>query len=81
MIAILAPSLITLMDLDVKNPIVMDLNDEEEKQETKEFIGTALVFNLNIDFCPIDKKTLAFNDRTEYHSSGNIEVSLPPPKS
>ena len=81
MVAILAPSIITLMEIDAKSPIVMDLNEEEEKQETKEFIGTALVFDLKIDFCHIDKKTLAVTGQIVHHSSGNIEVSLPPPKS
>ncbi len=81
MVAILAPSIITLTDFDVKNPVVMDLNDEEDKQEIKEFIGTALVFDLNIDLSPFNKKALAFNSHFTYHTSGNIEVSLPPPKS
>lgn len=81
MVAILAPSIITLTDFDVKNPVVMDLNDEEDKQEIKEFIGTALVFDLNFDLSSFNKKTLAFNSHFIYHASGNIEVSLPPPKS
>lgn len=80
MVAILAPSITTLMELDVNNPVVMDLNDEEESQEAKEFIGLAFLLNLKMDFYQVDKKSLAFSRTIGYHYSGDIEVSLPPPK-
>ena len=81
--AILAPSILTVLELGDKSQIVMDLNEEEEKQETKEFLETEFfLISYSHDFTfPIPKNSLVFKNNIERNSSNNIEVSLPPPKS
>ncbi|MDC6388019.1 hypothetical protein PP182_04970 [Maribacter sp. PR1] len=83
LVAILAPSILTVLELGDKSQIVMDLNEEEEKQETTEFLETEFfLISYNHDFSfPIPQNSLVFKNNIESFSSSNTEVSLPPPKS
>lgn len=82
-VAILAPSVITLVDLDTKTELVMDFNEEDNKKEEKKEDKEKELFS-SLEFYA----TASSNDNTSKVSSFYLEkeysfsasISLPPPK-
>ena len=80
--AIVAPSVITLMDVD--NPVVVtNLNEEEQEELGKKTQGEEKFVNENI----LDFSLIAQSQKSimgDYHPLGHIdytlEILLPPPK-
>lgn len=85
MVAILAPSIGTILELDKSGQWVMDVNEEEENnnQETSEFLEKQLIDNslqADLGMLLLNKSLLFDKNRIEIITSNDIEVSLPPPK-
>ena len=81
--AILAPAVITLMELEPNSSLVMDFNEEEnQKEEKKEinekdiFFHTWLVY-VNPFYDPSSHYTSTYLDP---FYSNTVEVFLPPPE-
>lgn len=82
-VAILAPSLNIILNLD-SNKIVLDLNEEEESsnQQIKEIKEKQLCvhsYKNDVAFFTLEQ-SLFRNSDIEINASNSVEVSIPPPK-
>ena len=80
--AIVAPSVITLMD--VENPVIVtNLNEEEQQESGKKTQGEEKIVNENLhDFSLIaqSKKSVMGDYHPISHLEYTIEILLPPPE-
>ena len=80
--AILVPSIITLVDLDCNSDIVMDFNEEENKEEKKETSEKDLLFSIGsnaISWQQKEKKAIS-DFYLESNSTTSVAILLPPPR-
>ncbi|WP_394748276.1 hypothetical protein [Spongiimicrobium salis] len=81
--AIMAPSVVTILDLDCKSWSVIDLNDDENKQENKKELNEKDVFFYILEsgisaFPPLKTSSNPFYIEKGY--SHVRDIFLPPPK-
>lgn len=80
--AIVAPSVITLMDVD--NPVIVTNLNEEEQQETskKSPVEEKMLHGQPCDFSVIaqSKKSFKGNHHAIIHSNHTSEILVPPPE-
>jgi len=82
-VAILAPSVITLLDIENKTELVIDFNEEDNKKEekkenkNKEFVSSA-------DFDALSYLNFDFSNKASFYLEKNYSFStsivLPPPR-
>lgn len=80
--AILAPSIITLIDLDSKTDILIDFNEEEKNEEKKETAEKDFLFSLDsnaISWQLKEKKAIS-DYYFESNYSTSVAIFLHPPR-
>ncbi len=82
--AIIAPSVITLMDRDGNVMVIGNMNEEEQQEQGKKEIDEKklALYNYSLpNFLTTSNQISASNNKDEHNSSLNLDILLPPPKS
>ncbi|MET7028603.1 hypothetical protein [Sediminicola luteus] len=81
--AIIAPSVMTLMDRDGKMMVIGNMNEEENQEQGKKEIGEKklALYNYSLpNFLIPYNQISTSNNHDEHISSLNLDILLPPPK-
>ena len=82
-VAIIAPSVITLMEIDSKKIMLIDFNEEENKKEEKKEIGEKdFLFYTSMDGLSLSeaKSSVLAEIYSKSSYKNLLEVFLPPPE-
>lgn len=81
--AILAPAVITLIDIDEKRALVIDFNEEENKKEESKEVSEKDFF-YSLKFMPFSEKNVVKSKVSRFYFEGDyhhsMDIFLPPPE-